>query len=66
MEEAKEKEGEKDKEVDDKVKADEKEEEVIPEAVDVTLIQTIPPTVEVPTSPGQTKSFKEKKTRSRK
>ena len=66
MEEAKEKEGEKDKEVDDKVKADEKEEELILEAVDATPIQTIPPTVEVTTSPGQTKPSKKRKTRSRK
>ena len=44
MEEEKEKEGEKEKEVADEVKAYEKEEEVIPEAVDATPIQTIPPT----------------------
>ena len=66
MEEVKEKEGEKEKEVADEVKADEKEEELILEAVDATPIQTIPPTVEVTTSPGRTKPSKKRKTRSRK
>ena len=66
MEEAKEKEGEKQKEVADEVKANEKDEEVISEAVDATPIQTIPPTVEVTTSPGRTKPSKKRKTRSRK
>ena len=66
IEEAKEKEGEKEKEAADEEKADEKEEKVIPETVDATLIQTIPPTVEVTTSPGQTKPSKKRKTRSRK
>ena len=66
MEEVKEKEGEKEKEVADEGKADEKEEEVIPEAVDATPIQTIPPTIEVTTSLGQTKPSKKRNTRSKK
>ena len=66
MEQAKQKEGEKEKEAADEEKVDEKEDEVIPKAVDATPIQTIPPTVEVTTSLGQTKPSKKRKTRSRK
>ena len=66
MEEAKEKEGE--KEAANKEKEEEKEvakeEEVIPVAVDAAPIQTIPPIVDETTSTGPTKSSKKRKTRS--
>ena len=63
MEEAKEKEGEKEKEVDEE-QAD--KEMKFPVHVDTTPIQTIPPTVDETTSPGKPKPSKKRKTRSRK
>ena len=70
MEEVKEKAGEKktaDEEKEEEKKEEEKkEEEKNEEEVDAILIQTIPPSVEITTSLGKPKTFKKRKTRSRK
>ena len=69
MQEVKEKAGDKEvanKEKEKEKKEAEQEEEENPEAVDATPIQTISPTIEVTTSPGQTKPSKKRKTLSRK
>ena len=71
MEQVQEKVGEKeaaDEEKQEEKKKEEKkeEEEKNEEAVDATTIQTIPPSVEVTTSPGKTKPYTIRNTRSRK
>ena len=63
MQEAKEMEGEKEKEANEEQTYKEME---IPVAVDTTPTQTIPPTVDETTSPGKPKPTKKRKARSKK